>query len=170
MGGMHGRIEFDHVRPHGLDEKSSLLLDLFQISGILGRKGRLNLMQSVGYMKLLTGLLKMLGNGLFLLLLLFGKVILLTLVMVCCCAVMRKVIALFRIPPGHRYRRHHFLVKSLLLLLLLLLRGIAKTVLTVLMGCSLLGMAYRQVRALTPKRRVLKLLDATLLLRRIIKT
>jgi len=41
---MHGRIEFDHVgRLHGSDEESNLLLLHLQISGILGRKGRLSL-------------------------------------------------------------------------------------------------------------------------------
>lgn len=123
---MHGRIEFDHVRPHGFDEISSLLRDLLQVPVILGRKGRLSLMQSVGYMKLLTGLLKMWVNGWILLLLLIGKVVMLTLVLVCSYAVMRKIVCLLRIPPGRRYRRRHFRVK-------LLLSGIAKMVLIVLL-------------------------------------
>lgn len=140
---MHGRIEFDHVRPHGLDEESRLYL--FQISGIVGRMGRLSL-KSVGYMKLLTRL-KMLVNRRRLdryFLLLIGKVVL-SRGMVRC-AVMLKVFCLrVRIPPGDRHHSH------VQLLLLVLLWCIAMMVLTVLVDRGGLG-SDRQVRALTPKR------------------
>lgn len=142
------------VRPHGLDEKPSLI-DLFQISGIVGRKEWLTL-RSVGYRKLLTRQ-KMWVNGGKLdrcFLLLIGKIIL-TRVMVRC-AVMLKILCL-----GNRIRRdwrHHFHVKRLRLLLL----RMVEMILTVLVYWGGLGRNDRQVRVLMRKRRVQKwLLDVT---------
>jgi len=129
---MHRKIEIV-VRVVRLDEESSLI-DLFQISGIVGRKEWLMRW-------------KWWVNGgkwdrCFLFLLLIGEVIL-TRVMVHC-AVMLKILCLgIRIPPDCR---HHSHVKGLQLL------RMVEMIVIVLRGWGGLGRDDRQVQALTRKR------------------
>jgi len=140
---MHRKIEIV-VRVVRLDEESSLI-DLLQISGIVGRKEWLTL-KTVGYRKLLMRWKGWVNGGnwhhCFLFLLLIGEVIL-TRVMVHC-AVMLKILCLgIRVPPDCR---HHSHVKGLQLL------RMVEMIVIVLRGWGGLGRDDRQVQALTRKR------------------